>query len=437
MTSKTVQIPDIGDASNVEVIEICTSVGETVDEGDALIVIESEKASMEVPAPFGGTVDEILVELEATVNTGDQIVVLGTDDGASAGVSESSETDSDSTEVTTEQQTDTNIPEPPIPPIPPTPPSPTNRSLSSSSEDIDSTTSKVYAGPAVRKLARELGVDLTLVLPTGAKGRIVKDDVKVFVKQRLATPATGGIGIELIELPDFSKFGEVDKVALSRIRRRGAQNLHRNWLNVAHVTQHEDADVTELEMFRHELNANASDSSEKLTPLPFILKISATVLKLFPQFNASIDPNYEYLVVKKFFNIGVAVDTPNGLIVPVIRGVDTKGIRTISTEAKTLATAAIEKKLHPDDLAGATFTVSSLGNLGGTGFTPIVNAPEVAILGVGRMTTRPVWRQGAVVPRKILPLSLSYDHRAINGAEAGRFVQALREHLADFRKVAL
>ncbi|MCY3883684.1 MAG: 2-oxo acid dehydrogenase subunit E2 [Gammaproteobacteria bacterium] len=429
MTTEQVVIPDIGDAKDVEVIEICVSVGDRVVENDALIVIESDKASMEVPAPFEGTVTDISLALGDVVNTGDSIATLDVEAPVSKAEEKTEESKAD-----TSQERAENKPEQPVSDSRP-PPAPEVSAISPAREEGAS----VYAGPAVRKLARELGVDLGRVNGSGANGRIVKDDVKAFVKQSFTQPQTlaAGAGIPPIELPDFSRFGEVEEVPLTRIQARGAENLSRSWLNVVHVTQHDEADINELEEFRSKLNLEAADRDSRLTPVPFIIKACASTLIEFPQFNSSISSDVKSLIQKKFVNIGMAVDTEDGLVVPVIRDADRKGVREIAIEANELAAAAQEKKLKPADIQGATFTVSSLGNIGGTGFTPVVNAPEVAILGVARMTVKPVWMNGEFRPRKVLPLSLSYDHRAINGAEAGRFVQALVSRLVDIRKLVL
>lgn len=433
MTAEQVVIPDIGDAKDVEVIEICVSIGDRVVENDALIVIESDKASMEVPAPFEGTVTDISLALGDVVNTGDSIATLDVEAPTSNVEEKTEESKADAPQEKAETK-----PEQPVSdarPIPETPPAPKVSAMSQAREDGAS----VYAGPAVRKLARELGVDLGRVNGSGANGRIVKDDVKAFVKQSFTQPQTlvAGGGIPAIELPDFSRFGEIEEVPLTRIQARGAENLSRSWLNVVHVTQHDEADISELEEFRSKLNSEAVDREGRLTPVPFIIKACASTLIEFPQFNSSISSDLKSLIQKKFVNIGMAVDTTDGLVVPVIRDADRRGVREIAAEANALAAAAQEKKLKPADIQGATFTVSSLGNIGGTGFTPIVNAPEVAILGVARMTVKPVWMNGEFRPRKMLPLSLSYDHRAINGAEAGRFVQALVSRLVDIRKLVL
>ena len=438
MTSVTVEIPDIGDVDNVEVIELCVSAGAPVEVGDPLIVLESEKASMEVPSPVAGTIEKILVQLDAKVSTGVPVAVIQSSAAASV---PDEDVDEPQKPADSESRKEVKIPEPPgTPQTPEVPQTRTKPGSTTTTTIVETTTtsSNLYAGPAVRKLARELGVDLSVITPTGDKGRILKDDVKVYVKQRLTdSSASGsGIGIEPIQLPDFTKFGEVEIVPLSRVRKRAAQNLHRSWLNVAHVTQHDEADVTDLESFRRDFNHRHA-KEEKLSPLPFILKVCAVALKTFPQFNASLAPNYDHLIQKKYYHLGVAVDTADGLVVPVVRDVDQKGITEISHDVKRLASLAAKKQLLPDNFSGATFTVSSLGLIGGTGFTPIVNAPEIAILGVGRLTTKPVWRKGGVSPRMILPLSLSYDHRAINGVEAGRFMELLRERLADIREILL
>ena len=407
-----VVIPDIGDAEDVEVIEICVAVGDAVGENDALIVIESDKASMEVPAPFPGTVSEVLVALGDHVNTGDPIMRVAADAAAAAPV----------------PAADPLVVETPEPAAPPAP--------IADGQAVDGVGAKVYAGPAVRRLAREMGVDLTAVPGTGANGRIVKDDVKTFVKGALSAPPAAP-GLAPMPEIDNSLFGEFETVPLSRIRARGAANLHRSWQHVVHVTQHDEADVTDLEAFRLGVKDEASGLGIKLTPLPFIVKACVHVLKRHPSFNASLDTAVTALILKRYYNIGMAVDTDDGLVVPVIHGADALGIYELAEESTRLAAAAREGKLKPGEIQGASFTISSLGAIGGTGFTPVVNAPEVAILGVARLATRPVWDGTAFRPREVLPLSLSYDHRAINGAEAGRFVSDLVATLGDIRRLAL
>ena len=432
MTSTPIEIPDMGDAEDVEVIEICVAVGDRVDKDDALIVVESEKASMEVPSPLTGTVVALLAKLGDLVNAGDHIADIDAVESKPTEEFKSTDSRPEQPEILSDV-----VEETPVLDVPTSEESTTHISEENSTEG-SSRDDSIYAGPAVRKLARELGVDLSRINGTGTKGRIVKDDLTAFVKHALQdSTAAGGMGIPAIELPDFSKWGLTEKIPLTRMRVRGAENLSKSWLNLVHVTQHDEADVTKLEQFRQELNSQASSREDRLTPLPFILKACVNTMKEFPQFNASIDPTENALIYKKYYHFGMAVDTADGLIVPVIRDVDKKSIREISKEAKELAIAAQSKGLKPDQLQGASFTVTSLGNIGGTGFTPIINAPEVAILGVARMSTRPVWDKGEFVPRRVLPLSLSYDHRAINGAESGRFMSALIERLQDIRLLAL
>lgn len=427
MSTVKVDIPDIGDAKDVEVIEICVSNGDDIEQDDALIVIESDKASMEVPSPVAGKVISIAVSLGDLVNTGDPVLELDAEEQPAAIESKTSEPVE---QVAPAPEVGREVLEPSSPPT---------KEARKKTQTPDAQAERIYAGPAVRRLARELGVDLVRVNGSGANGRIVKDDVKSFVKSVFTGAQDGPVatGIPRIELPDFSRFGDTEEQPLSRVQAIGAQNLSRSWLNVVHVTQHEEFDVTDLESFRADQNARVSDSGGRLSPLPFILKAVASTLLEFPQFNASIHPDVKTLIIKKFINLGMAVDTDEGLIVPVIRAVDKKGIRELSTESKELALAARSKRLKPDQIAGATFTVSSLGNIGGTGFTPVINAPEVAILGVARVDIKPVWNGAQFIPRHMLPVSLSYDHRAINGAEGGRFVQALGRRLSDIRELIL
>ena len=425
--STEVTIPDIGDAEDVEVIEICVAAGDTVAENDALIVLESEKASMEVPAPAAGEVAEVLVALGDHVNAGDAILRLAA--GAAPAPAEEPEeapAKADAADATAA------VPQSPASQPVAEPASAESAASAAGGENAG----RVYAGPAVRRLARELGAPLTAIAGSGAGGRILKDDVKAFVKQTLAQPA--GPRPAAAQKPiDFSRFGPVETVPLTRIRRRGAANLHASWQQVVHVTQHDEADATELEAFRRDLQGEAEAAGAKLTPLPFLLKASVHALAEHPQFNASLDAAVENLIHKRYYHLGMAVDTEGGLVVPVIRNADAHGLLALAQETARLAQAARDGRLKPDELQGGSFTVSSLGNLGGTGFTPIVNAPEVAILGVGRLQTRPHWDGQAFVPRKMLPLSLSYDHRAINGAEAGRFMATLTAALADIRRLLL
>ena len=406
-----VHVPDLDGTEGVVVIEILVESGSTVEVGDPLIVLESDKASMEIPTPVSGVVDSIHVILEDEV-TSDALIA----------------------KITTQQLQ-------PLPTESPVEP------IVADDEEVEilaplpserpSAESLIYAGPAVRRLARELGVELSLVNGSGAKGRIVKDDVKAFVKERIGRPSEALEVTAVEELPDFEAFGEIERVELSRTRRSGATNLGRSWSQVVHVTQHDEADATELEQFRKQLNAEATSSESRLTALPFIVKCCVHGLKDMPQFNSSVDLPNGTLILKKYYHIGIAVDTDEGLVVPVVRDADQKGIRELAQEIAELSELARNRRLKPDQMSGASFTISNLGRVGGTGFTPIVNWPEVAILGVGRLNTKPVWDSESFAPRAMLPLSLSYDHRAINGVEAGEYVRNLAVLLSDIRRLVL
>ena len=433
--SVEVTIPDIGDAEDVEVIEICVAAGDTVAENDALIVIESDKASMEVPAPRAGDVAEVIVALGDRVNAGDAILRLEAADGKPA----------------PEEDAKAAPPSRPKDAAPPAPPaasaggmpaavSTATAAAAPASPQDETAARRVYAGPAVRRLARELGVELAAVAGSGAGGRILKDDVKAFVKATLgpaAKPRPGPMPAVPPPTPDYARFGAIERVPLSRIRRRGAANLSAAWQQVVHVTQHDEADATDLEAFRRDLAGEAEAAGVKLTLLPFVMKACVHVLRAHPQFNASLDAACETLIHKRYYHLGMAVDTAEGLVVPVLRDANALGVLELAAQTARLAEAARAGRLKPDELQGGSFTISSLGALGGTGFTPVVNAPEVAILGVARLQTRPHWDGTAFAPRRMLPLSLSYDHRAINGAEAGRFMAALTATLADIRRLVL
>ena len=412
-----VRIPDIGDAEDVVVIELCVAPGDRVGPDDALIVIESDKASMEVPAGIGGVVKALLVAIDDTVVEGQSIARIEAEAGAAAASPAKS-------------VSERTMPEAPPPKRPQ--PASTQPPVAQTAERPPPRApgAPVYAGPATRRLARELGVDLSAVTASGARGRIVKDDVKAYVKQRL----TSGDGA-LPRLPaiDFSRFGETETVPLSRIRAAGAQNLHRSWLNLPHVTQHDEVDVTELEAHRAAKKAEAAERGVALSPLPFLIKACCLTLQEFPTFNASLDAAGTQFILKRYYHIGIAVDTEQGLLVPVIKNADAKDVWELAEATADLAAKARSQRLAMHDLQGGSFSISSLGAIGGTGFTPIINAPEVAILGVGRLTTRPVWDGEGFAPRKMLPLSLSFDHRAINGAEAGRFMARLSSVLGDLR----
>ena len=445
--AKEVLIPDIGDAEDVEVIELCVQPGDAVEVDGALIVIESDKASMEVPSPYAGTVRELSVELGEVVNAGRLVAVLEVADvdAKEAGAATTATAGRDAppsdppaaaAERTPSAEGQTAAPAAPAKAAqPPAEPAP---QTTAADHDDAPTGMDVYAGPAVRRLARELGVRLHGVRGSGSAGRILKDDVKAFVKTALtAGPANATTGIPALPVIDFSRFGPTEEVPLSRIRARGTRNLQRSWLNVVHVSQHDEADVTNLDGFRRSLAEEAARRGVKLTLLPFILKACAENLRAFPRLNASLNPRTDALVLKRYWNIGFAVDTDDGLVVPVIRNVEAKGVWTLAAEIAERSESARAGTLKPDALQGGTFTVSSLGRVGGTGFTPIVNAPEVGILGVGRLATKPVWDGDAFQPKAMLPLSLSYDHRAINGVEAGTFVFELTRLLGDIRRLAL
>ncbi|MEM7080360.1 MAG: dihydrolipoyllysine-residue acetyltransferase [Pseudomonadota bacterium] len=422
-TSEVVDIlvPDIGDAKDVVVIEVTANAGDTVTESDLLVVLESDKASMEIAAEMVGEIVEVCVAVDDAVEQGTLIARIRTTAVVAEAVASPAAAPA--------------APAPAEPAKPATAPART----AAPAANAGGSTARVYAGPAVRRLSREMGVDLSAVTGTGNRGRITKEDVKAFVKAQLQNPTTAGgpSGWPLVAEVDFSRFGPVESADLTRIQQRGADNLHRSWVNLPHVTQHNEADITDMEAFRASLKAEAAQREIKLTPLAFIVKACCAALAEFPHFNASLHPDGKSLYVKKYINIGMAVDTPEGLVVPVIRGADQMSVWELSGKIAELAGKARDKKLGMDDLQGGTFSVSSLGSLGGTGFTPIVNAPEVAILGVANMQMKPVWDGAEFQPRKVLPLSLSYDHRVINGADGGRFMNFVVACLSDLRRLAL
>jgi len=427
-----VRIPDIGSSGSAKVIEVMIKAGDSVEADQSLITLESDKASMEIPAPKAGVVESLSIKVGDDAKTGDLILTLKVQGSAPTKKAEVTPQEA----VSQQQAVAPNkqgVPEAKAAATP----APAVSGPSKAG-------TKVHAGPAVRMTAREYGVDLADVPATGPKGRILKEDVQAYVKNMLhkakqapAEGASGGAGIPPIPAVDFSKFGEVEEVSMSRLMQIGAANLHRSWLNVPHVTQFESADITELEAFRVSQKAAAEKAGVKLTVLPLLLKACAHLLKELPDFNSSLAPSGKALIRKKYVHIGFAVDTPDGLMVPVIKNVDQKSLLQLAGEAAELAEKARSKKLSPDAMQGACFTISSLGHIGGTGFTPIVNAPEVAILGVSKATMQPVWDGKAFEPRLMLPLSLSYDHRVINGAAAARFTKRLSELLADIRTMLL
>ncbi|MEM7410192.1 MAG: dihydrolipoyllysine-residue acetyltransferase [Myxococcota bacterium] len=456
---REVLLPDIGDFEDVEVSEVLVSAGSTVAVEDSLIVLESDKASMEIPSPFAGTVLEIKVGVGDMVSQGALIAVLEVSDAAAATEPETAETAPappvETPVPTTDRPAPAAPPEPqPIaPPAPRTAPSvPTTAPAEGAGAEVASAppltpapdAAPPHASPSVRRLARELGADLALVPATGSKGRILKEDVQRYVKSMIEKGTAAGVpisGVSVAAPPqiDYAKFGPTEIQPLNRIRKLSAANLHRSWVTVPHVTQFDEADITELDRFRKEMKPEAEARGTKLTFLPFVLKACAYALKEHPHFNASLDHTGENLITKQYYNVGVAVDTPAGLVVPVVRDADHKGLYEIASELMEISEKARTRKLRPTDLQGASFSISSLGGIGGTFFTPIVNHPEVAILGVGKMDWRPTWDAGTKTfePRLILPLSLSYDHRVIDGADAARFTTRLAALLSDLRRLIL
>ncbi|QIL91638.1 dihydrolipoyllysine-residue acetyltransferase [Microbulbifer sp. SH-1] len=421
-------VPDLGGADSVDVIELSVGAGDEVGEGDSLIVVEGDKASMDVPSPAAGTIVSLSVKVGDKVSTGD---VIGVMKAQAAGAAEAPAAAAPA-------------------PAPAAAPAPVESQEPPAAPQKDhhlerdhSPSAEVYAGPAVRKLARELGVTLNKVKPTGPRNRVTKDDLNTYIREQVKKAESGsagvggGIGIAPMPEIDFSQFGPVRTEPMSKIHKITAANMSRNWLNVPHVTQFDDADITELEEFRKSMKAEAEKRGVKLTPVPFLLKAAAAALREVPSFNVSLHNDGEHIVHKDYVHIGMAVDTPKGLVVPVIRDVDKKGLYELAEEATTMALAARDGKLKPRDMQGACFTISSLGAIGGTGFTPIVNAPEVGILGVSKLAVRPEWNGKEFVPRQMLPLALSYDHRAVNGGDAGRFLTYLAAVLADVRRLLL
>lgn len=427
---ENIVVPDLGGDENVDVIEVCVAEGDEIAEGDSLIVLESDKASMEVPSPKAGKIIKMTIAEGDKVSVGHPICQLQVE-------GEAAEAEPATAAPSAKPASDVSVAVPQVKSSRPTPSNELHPQFSSSDT--------VYAGPAVRKMARELGVDLSKVPASGPKGRLNKDDVNAYVKSIMqgrssapaSAPAAGTSGIPPIPEVDFSQWGDIELQKMSKIKKLTAANMTRNWLNVPHVTQFDDADITDLEAFRKDMKAQAEKAGVKLTPLPFLLKACAAALKYEPSFNASMHSDGEHIVQKKYIHIGVAVATPAGLVVPVIRDVDKKGIYELAKESTELANKAREGKLKPAEMQGGCFTISSLGPIGGTGFTPIVNAPEVAILGVSKASIKPVWNGKEFEPRQMLPLCLSYDHRAINGADAGRFFTYLSSILGDLRQLIL
>ena len=422
-----VKVPDIGGATGVDVIEILVKVGDTIEVDTPLVTLESDKASMEIPSSSAGVVKSLQVKLGDKIGEGDLILTLTSDNVASS----SPEAPKEAPNVA-EDKVPTMVAPVEQKAIPDVSSAPAKEDISVVSTAI------ISAGPAVRRYARELGVDLEQVQGSGRKSRITKDDVSLYVKNKLSEPSTSG-GISIAPAPsiDFSKFGAIETKPLNKIKRLTGVNVHRAWVTIPHVTQFDEADITELEAFRKTETERSKDSSYKLTILAFVCKVVSKALAVYPQFNTSLDAKAEHLIYKQYCNIGIAVETPNGLVVPVIKDVDRLSVSDIAKEMARLSSKARDKGLMPADMSGGCFTISSLGGIGGTAFTPIVNSPEVAILGLSRSSIKPIYEGGEFKPRLMLPLSLSYDHRVIDGAEAARFTRFISDSLADLRRILL
>jgi pyruvate dehydrogenase E2 component (dihydrolipoamide acetyltransferase) len=429
----TVSVPDIGDFKDVEVIEVLVKPGDTVAKEQSLITLESDKATMEIPSPSAGVVRSLTVKLGDKVSQGSAVLVLASSDAAAAPAAAPPRAAAPAPAAPKSQETAPAA----IPRAEPVPVAPR-----------DATLSKAHASPSVRKFARELGADLSNISGSGPKGRILREDVQAFVKGVLAKGAAApaaapaaphGAALDLLPWPDvdFAKFGPVEVKPLSRIRKLSGANLRRNWVMIPHVTQFDEADITDLEAFRKQNTAETEKQGFKLTMLAFLIKASVTALRQHPDLNASLDKTGTNLVVKKYYNVGVAVDTPDGLVVPVVRDADRKGVFDLARELAEISKLARDKKLKPGDMQGGTFSISSLGGIGGTAFTPIINAPEVAILGVAKSVMRPMWNGKEFAPRLMLPLALSYDHRVIDGAAGARFIAYLANVLSDIRRTLL
>ena len=433
---QSIHVPELGGAESVEIVSVLVSVGDSVNAEDPLLELESDKATVEMPSPATGKITRLDVKEGDTLKEGD---VVGALEVAGGGASQDSGADK---QPEKKQEAPSSVGASPAR-------DESKREATSPSTASSDTPSKpdtpsgkrVHAGPAVRRIAREFGADLQQVQGSGPKGRILKEDVQAWVRKQLqsgaSAPAGGGAGIPEVPLPDFSQFGEVERHSMTKIQRLTAQGMHRSWLNVPHVTQFEKADITDLEAFRKDHKAEGEKRGVKMTLLPFLMKACAHALTTYPQFNVSLDMANQQIIQKHYCHIGIAVDTPNGLVVPVIRDVDQKSIWQLAAEAQELAGKARDKKLTNNDMSGACFTITSLGGIGGTAFTPIVNSPEVAILGASKAAMEPVWDGAQFQPRLMLPLSLSYDHRAINGADAARFTTLLSKTLGDLRELLL
>lgn len=446
MALKEVLVPDIGNFDSVDVIEVLVKPGDTIAKDDSLITVESDKASMDIPAPFAGVVKEVKTKIGDKISQGSLILML---EESAAGAAEKSPAPA---AAPVAEAPKTAIPEQPIPeptrpaPEPPKQVQPAHQPLPVGESIVVNGGKLSHASPSVRKFARELGVNLALVKGSGAKNRILQSDVQAFVKGELAKPRTENMGAGLgalatLPMPviDFSQFGEVETKPLSRIKKLSGANLHRNWVTAPHVTQFDEADITDLEDFRKSMQADAEKRGVKLTMLAFLIKASVNALKAYPNFNSSLSPDGDSLILKNYYNIGFACDTPDGLVVPVVKDVQQKDVLDIARDLMELSSKARERKLKVEEMQGGCFTISSLGGIGGTMFTPIINCPEVAILGVSRSSMQPVYNAAAkeFEPRLILPLSLSYDHRVVDGADGARFTSHMRMMLSDVRRLLL
>lgn len=455
-------IPDLGGAESVEVIEILVSEGDTVNVDDSLVTLESDKASMEVPAAVGGVIQAIKVSVGDTVSEGDVIGTLEVVEAQASTSDDSGETAEDEASSTAAPEPEPNDAPAPAPAVPAEPeadskpapaksasePKSQTASTSPTAHITDESIKKAHASPGVRRYAREHGANLSLISGNGPKGRILKEDVTEFIKRAMegagsnygaagSGAVTGGSGIPPLPEVDFTKFGEVERVEMGRINKLSAQNLHRAWLNLPMVTHHDEGDITEMEAFRKELKAAHKEGEPKVTGLAFQMKALVQSLKAFPKLNSSLSNDGQALFYKKYFHIGIAVDTPNGLVVPVFRDVDQKSIMELAEEMADVSSRARAKKLKPDEMQGASMTISSLGGIGGTSFSPIINPPEVAILGISRAKMQPVWNGSEFVPRLICPFSLTYDHRVVDGADAARFMAHYTETVGDIRRLLL
>jgi len=440
MAIQQITIPDIGDFDAVEIIEVLVSEGDTVAVDDSLLTLESDKATMEIPSPFAGTVTKIAVEVGGSVSEGDYVLDIEvSDDVATDATAEETKAPAAVAEAPAAPK--------PAPAATPAPQasvatSPIVAAAANKPVNAQEMGAKSHASPSVRAFARKLGVDLETVSGSGPKGRVQQTDVEAAIKavmsgQTSAPGASGGMGIPPIPEVDFSKFGETTTEELGRIKKISGKFLHASWLNVPHVTQFDESDITEMDQFRKDQKVAAEKQGVKLTPLVFVMKAVVKALQDFPSFNASLSSDGQSIIKKQYYNIGIAVDTPNGLMVPVVKDVDKKGIYELSRDLMEISAKARDGKLGPADMAGGTFTISSLGGIGGTQFTPIVNAPEVAIMGLSKAKMQPVWNGSEFIPRLIMPFSVSYDHRAIDGAEGVRFTTTVGKYLTDLRQLIL